>query len=100
MFLPAFERYVALMETARDVVASKGAKGRDKLRNVLRTYIGISSGAEGRLGCMVVGTAVEAQRLDDEIAGRVKAVMARNENGSPSSCGSGRRTSRSLRRST
>ena len=79
LFLASFDRYVAQGGKAREVAANKGTTGREKLRNFLRTYVAVSSGAEGRVGCLVVGTAVEAQTLDDEIAGRVKAAMARNE---------------------
>ena len=79
LFLASFDRYVCKMGNSREIAASKGLTGRDKLRNFLRTYVVVSSGAEGRVGCLVVGTAVEAQTLDDEIAGRVKTAMARNE---------------------
>ena len=79
IFLAAFDRYVSGMNDARELATRKGLTGRDKLRDFLRSYVQVSSGAEGRLGCLVVGTAIEAQTLDDEIAGRVKAALARNE---------------------
>ena len=52
------------MGEARDTVVRTGVTGRDKLRSFLHSYVGASSGAEGRLGCLVVATAIKAQTLE------------------------------------
>ena len=62
VFLAAFERYAALRREQTRSAAARGANGRERLRNMLLSYVEHSQGIEGRRGCIVVGSAVELVR--------------------------------------
>ncbi|WP_458150578.1 TetR/AcrR family transcriptional regulator [Bradyrhizobium sp. UFLA05-109] len=79
VFLAALERYTARRQDEVRRAAAQGASGRDRLRNVLLSYIEASKGAEGRRGCLVVGSAVELAAVDPEIAAWVAARLKANE---------------------
>jgi AcrR family transcriptional regulator len=79
VFLAAFERYVARRQEQTRSAAAGGADGRERLRNVLLSYVEHSQGSEGRRGCLVVGSAVELSACDPVIAARVKAQLEANE---------------------
>ncbi|WP_027524332.1 TetR/AcrR family transcriptional regulator [Bradyrhizobium sp. Ec3.3] len=79
VFLAAFERYTALRQHEIRRAAAEGTCGRDRLRNVLLSYVEASQGSEGRRGCLVVGSAVELAARDPEIASRVAAQLKSNE---------------------
>lgn len=49
--------------------------GRDKVRIALTFYADASHGSIGRLGCLVVGTAMELSTFDAEIAEHVTSAM-------------------------
>ena len=55
------------------------ACGLDKLQAMLAFYAEASSGAEGRHGCLVVGSAAEMSSYDPEMAGKVTASLRRVE---------------------
>ncbi|MCK1390640.1 TetR/AcrR family transcriptional regulator [Bradyrhizobium sp. 1] len=79
VFLAAFERYVALRQEQTRSAAGRGKNGRDRLRNVLLSYVEHSQGIEGRRGCLVVGSAVELSAVDPVIRARVSAQLETNE---------------------
>lgn len=79
VFLAAFDRNKAVRaEKLQDAVGA-GGTGRERLRKVLAFYAEASHGAEGRQGCLVVGSAAELAIFDDEVAQRVAASLDRNE---------------------
>ena len=79
VFLAAFDRYTFLRNEQLAAVARTAKPARERLRDVLAFYVDSARGAEGRRGCMVVGSAVELAAVDREVAARVGASLARNE---------------------
>ncbi|MBR0838670.1 TetR/AcrR family transcriptional regulator [Bradyrhizobium liaoningense] len=80
VFLAAFERYTTLRQQQTSSAAARGANGRERLRNVLLSYVEHSQGSEGRRGCLVVGSAVELSAVDPVVGARVNAQLKTNEN--------------------
>ena len=79
LFLAAFDRYTARRTEALSQILDVQACGLDKLRAMLAFYAEASSGAEGRYGCLVVGSAAEMSTFDPEMAGKVTASLQRVE---------------------
>jgi AcrR family transcriptional regulator len=79
VFLAAFEHYAAIRTAQTRSAAARGANGRERLRNVLLSYVEHSQGSEGRRGCLVVGSAVELSAVDPAIRARVTAQLGTNE---------------------
>lgn len=79
VFVAAFERYVTVRRGQTRDAAGRGANGREKLRNVLKSYVVHSQGSEGRRGCIVVGSAVELSAVDPVVRARVTAQLKTNE---------------------
>jgi TetR/AcrR family transcriptional repressor of nem operon len=79
VFLAAFDRYASVRNEQIRRVAATGKTGIERLRAVLAFYVKSSQGAEGRRGCLVVGSAVEMAIFDPEIATRVTATLKKNE---------------------
>lgn len=79
VFLAAFERYTALRQEQTRSAAARADNGRERLRNVLLSYLAHSQGIEGRRGCLVVGSAVELSAVDSAVAARVRAQLETNE---------------------
>ncbi|WP_018648743.1 TetR/AcrR family transcriptional regulator [Bradyrhizobium huanghuaihaiense] len=79
VFLAAFERYTGLRQEQTRSAAARGENGRERLRNVLLSYVEHSQGIEGRRGCLVVGSAVELSAVDPAIRARVEAQLKTNE---------------------
>jgi TetR/AcrR family transcriptional regulator, transcriptional repressor for nem operon len=79
VFLAAFDRYKSLRNDQVDQVVRTAKSGRERLRDVLTFYADSSRGAEGKRGCLVVGSAVELAVTDREVAARVNGSLARNE---------------------
>src|SRR5260221_7597731 len=79
VFLAAFDRDTSLRNEQFRRAAAAGKTGIERLRNVLSFYVKSSQGAEGRRGCLVVGSAVEMAIFDPEIAARVTTALKKNE---------------------
>jgi TetR/AcrR family transcriptional regulator, transcriptional repressor for nem operon len=79
VFLAAFDRYTSLRSRQIRNAAATGRTGSERLRGVLAFYVKSSQGAEGRRGCLVVGSAVELAIFDPEIATRVTTTLKANE---------------------
>jgi len=79
VFLAAFDRYTSLRNEQFRRVAASGPTGIQRVRHVLAFYVKSAQGAEGRRGCLVVGSAVEMAVCDPEIAGRVTTALKKNE---------------------
>lgn len=78
VFLAALERYIALRGEETRSAAARGGSGRERLRNVLLSYVEKSRGSEGRRGCLVVGGAVELAARDPVIGARISAQLRAN----------------------
>src|SRR5438552_19159931 len=79
VLLAAFDRYKATRDAQIRRAADTPKCGRDRLRDVLISYVESSQGAEGRRGCLVVGCTVELATLDPVIAARVSDSLKKNE---------------------
>ena len=79
VFLAAFDRYTSLRNAQIRNIAGTAKSGRDRISDLLAFYVRSSHGAEGRLGCLVVGSAVEMAMFDPEIAVRVTSTLKNNE---------------------
>jgi TetR/AcrR family transcriptional repressor of nem operon len=79
VFLAAFDRYASGRNEQVRRAAETANDGRERLRAVLISYVQASQGAEGRRGCLVVGSAVELAAADPVIAERVAVSLKRNE---------------------
>jgi TetR/AcrR family transcriptional regulator, transcriptional repressor for nem operon len=79
VFLAAFDRYTSLRNAQIQHIAGTAKSGRDRISDLLTFYVRSSHGVEGRLGCLVVGSAVEMAIFDPEIAARVTSTLKKNE---------------------
>ncbi|SFP40860.1 DNA-binding transcriptional regulator, AcrR family [Bradyrhizobium sp. Ghvi] len=79
VFIAAFERYTAIRGEQTRAAAARGANGRERVRNVMLSYVEHSQGSEGRRGCIVVGSAVELSAVDPVMRARVTAQLKTNE---------------------
>jgi AcrR family transcriptional regulator len=79
VFLAAFDREGRIRgEKLRRTIGS-AKRGRDRIRSALIFYAESSYGAEGKRGCLVVGSAAELATFDAEIAQRVTASLRKTE---------------------
>jgi AcrR family transcriptional regulator len=78
VFLAAFDRYTSLRSAQVRAIAERLGTGRERLRELLSFFFDAARGAEGRRGCLVVGSAVELALHDPIIAARVRATLDGN----------------------
>ena len=79
LFQAVFDRYTSLRQQAVAEVAERGARGRERLRDVLGYYVRSSTDKEGRLGCLVVASAIELAATDADVQAKVTAALTANE---------------------
>jgi AcrR family transcriptional regulator len=79
IFLAAFDRYRRIRRALLDARLQEAATGRDKVRELLRSYASSSHGISGTRGCLVVGSANELAIFDEEAAQRVSDAFDANE---------------------
>lgn len=79
LFLAAYDRYAARGTGQLDAILRAEGSGKARLRRVLESYAAAASGDQGRLGCLVVATAVESSSLEPEIADKVAVSLDRVE---------------------
>ena len=79
VFLAAFDRYTGLRNARLRRLLDSERRGIDKVRAMLTFYAESSYDAEGRRGCLVVGSAVELATFDAGMASRVTAALHRVE---------------------
>jgi AcrR family transcriptional regulator len=79
IFLAAFDRYrTQRVEKMRQAIGESGS-GLQRLRNALRFYVDSAQGAQGRQGCLVVGSMAELSTFDPEVARHIASALERNE---------------------
>lgn len=78
LFLQVFSRYTSLRNQHLRQRLEQQPNGRACVAELLRFYLESASDVEGRRGCLVVGSAVEMQVLDEELAGLVRITLQRN----------------------
>lgn len=79
LFLQVFVRYTSLRNQALRQRLAQQPDGRSRIAELLRFYLESASDIEGRRGCLVVGSAVELQQLDSELAGLVTSALQGNQ---------------------
>ena len=79
VFLAALDRYLALRDQQLQARLGAARTGRECVQTVLQLYAEWSHEAQGRRGCLAVGSAVEMSVSDAEVAAKVAAVMRRHE---------------------
>ena len=79
VFLAALDRHIVLRKEQIAAAARSSKPARERLRDVLTHFVEVSKGAEGRRGCMIVGSAVELAIVDREVAARVTTSLGKNE---------------------
>lgn len=79
LFLQVFVRYTSLRNQALRQRLAQQPDGRSRIAELLRFYLESASDFEGRRGCLVVGSTVELQQLDSELAGLVTSALQGNQ---------------------
>ena len=79
VFLAALDRYLLLRDLQVQTRLATARTGRERIQALLGLYAEWSHDAQGRRGCLVVGSAVELSASDAEVAVRVAGVLARYE---------------------
>jgi AcrR family transcriptional regulator len=72
VFAKALERYIALREAQIAAIFAEAATARAKVEGLLRLYVDLSRGNDGRLGCMVVSGITDL----DQIGRGAEALLA------------------------
>lgn len=79
IFLAAFEHYRAQRsERLRQAMGEQGT-GLERLRRVLVFYADSAQGAQGRQGCLVVGSIAELSTFPVPVARHIQRALKRNE---------------------
>jgi TetR/AcrR family transcriptional repressor of nem operon len=79
VFLAAFDRNKTVRREKLQKIINAGGTGKNRIRDVLIFYMEASHGAEGRRGCLLVGSAVELAIFDDEVGQRVAVALDQSE---------------------
>ncbi len=78
LFIQVFARYLSQRNAALRGRLAPLASGRERMAEWLRFYLESAADLEGRRGCLVVGSTVESQALDEELAGLARQAVMRN----------------------
>lgn len=79
VFIAAFDHHRSRRQRQLAALLGGDVSGRERLLRLLMNYAANSCEAEGRNGCIVVGSAAELALFDPEIADRVAAALDHNE---------------------
>lgn len=79
LFAQVFARYLSLRQAALRERLAQCETGREKLTALLQFYVESVREIEGERGCLVAGSAVEIQTLDDDLAEAVNHALMRNQ---------------------
>ena len=77
VFLAAYDRYTSINQERLQQAIEQADSGRARVLAVLNTYAVRASDENGRMGCLVVATAINLTTVDPEIASRVSASVDR-----------------------
>jgi len=80
LFLRVFERYISVRNADLRARLQQHATGRARIAELLQFYLDSAREIEGRRGCLVVGSTVELQSLDEELSELVRQAVLRNRN--------------------
>ena len=79
LFAEVFARYLSLRNAALSDRLARCNTGRERLTALLQFYVESVREVEGERGCLVAGSAVELQTLDEELAEAVSRAVMRNQ---------------------
>jgi AcrR family transcriptional regulator len=79
LFVAAFDRYCSRRQSELSAVLATENQGAGKLRAALRYYVASSSGAEGKLGCLIVGSTSSLELFDARVTAKVRQALHRSE---------------------
>lgn len=80
LFLRVFERYITIRNADLRNRLQQFPDGKSKIEELLQFYLDSAVEIEGRRGCLVVGSTVELQTLDEELSTLVRQAVTRNQN--------------------
>jgi len=80
LFLRVFERYISVRGADLRARLQHYPTGRARIAELLQFYLDSAREIEGRRGCLVVGSTVELQSLDEELSELVRQAVLRNRN--------------------
>lgn len=78
LFLRVFERYISVRGADLRARLQQYPTGRARIDELLQFYLDSAREIEGRRGCLVVGSTVELQSLDEELSELVRQAVLRN----------------------
>ena len=79
VFIAALDHYLDARNCKIQEILEGIHSAKEKIKVLLEFYIQSSQFDEGRLGCMVVGTAIELSTHDADIRAKIGAALDRNE---------------------
>ena len=79
LFIAVFDRYCARRQNELSTALAKETHAAAKLRAALTYYVQSSTGAEGQLGCLIVGSISALDLLEVKVASKVREALQRNE---------------------
>ncbi|HAT24845.1 MAG TPA: TetR family transcriptional regulator [Pantoea septica] len=78
LFLRVFERYISVRGADLRARLQQYPTGRARIAELLQFYLDSAREIEARRGCLVVGSTVELQSLDEELSELVRQAVLRN----------------------
>ncbi len=79
LFVAAFDRYCAQRQQQLRAALAAQSSGAGQLCAALRHYVSSSTGAEGRLGCLIVGSTSSLELFDGHVAAKVRQALRRSQ---------------------
>ncbi|WP_158214012.1 TetR/AcrR family transcriptional regulator [Pusillimonas sp. T2] len=79
LFIAVFDRYCARRQDELSGVLARESHSAAKLQAALTYYVQSSTGAEGQLGCLIVGSVSALDLLEVNVASKVREALQRNE---------------------
>ncbi|WP_197565238.1 TetR/AcrR family transcriptional regulator [Sphingobium sp. YBL2] len=80
-FIAAYDRYVSERRKLVAMRLAQAVTGRERIAATLYAYLESASGEDGRRGCLVVASLVEASTLEASLRASVAATLADNRAG-------------------
>ncbi|QXR20968.1 TetR/AcrR family transcriptional regulator (plasmid) [Acinetobacter variabilis] len=78
LFSQVFNRYLLLRQEELNLCISKANSGYEKIESLLNFYINSVKDMEGKKGCLVVGSAIEIEILNQELTRAVEFALNQN----------------------
>lgn len=79
LFAAAFDRYCGQRQNELSAILATESQGAGKLRAALHFYVSSSTGAQGRMGCLIVGSTASLELFDPRVATKVRQALHRSE---------------------